>query len=134
MASAGNGTGAGTDRQWLTRLSVEEWMRAGVHELEHAYRALAARDLRGGLAHARRAAGMGLNARLCLVFDAGWGRSYMEHLAACAADARVPEAVRDAARRLVEAPARSELVTLGPGPVDLADAAKTVLAWVADQV
>jgi hypothetical protein len=130
--------GADDPHAWLTRLSAEDWMRAGVAELDHAYAALAARQHAPGLAHARRAAGMGVNAvlRAAPAPDARFGRSYMEHLVALVADETVPPAVRAAAQRLVDAPARLELVPLGlgRGPVDLADAARDVLSWAADRL
>jgi HEPN domain-containing protein len=123
-----------SDPPWLHRLGFAEWMAAALGELERAYEQLGARRHREGLTHARRAAGMGLNALLCVDFDAGYGRSYTEHLVALAADARATDETRAAARRLLEAPARLELVTLGKGSVELAEAAQRVLVWVADRL
>ena len=57
-----------------------------------------------------------------------------EHLRALADDGRASETVRGAARRLVDAPARPQLVTIGGGSVELAEAAKLVLVWVADRL
>jgi hypothetical protein len=122
------------DHTWLHRLGFAEWMAAALGELDRAYAQLSARRHREGLTHARRAAGMGLNALLCVDFDAGYGRSYAEHLVALADDARADDGTRAAARRLVDAPARLELVTLGKGSVELAEAAKQVLVWVADRL
>jgi len=125
---------ADDDRAWLSRLGFADWMRAALNELDASYLALRARKQREGLAHARRAAGMGLNALLCVDYDARYGRSFTEHLHALADDARATPEAHVAARRLLAAPARFELVTIGPGPVDLAEAAKTVLVWVADRL
>ena len=77
---------------------------------------------------------MAVNALLVVDWDERFGRSYVEHLVGLAGDARVTEDVRTAARRLVEAPARLELITIGVGSVDLAEAAKAVLVWVADRL
>lgn len=123
-----------SDLTWLHRLGFAEWMAAALGELDRAYAELSARRHREGLTHARRAAGMGLNALLCVDFDAGYGRSYAEHLSALAADARASVETRAAARRLVDAPVRPELITLGRGSVELAEAAKLVLVWVADRL
>jgi hypothetical protein len=118
--------------EWLSRLSRAEWIAAAANELRHAQEQLAARSHRAGLTHARRAAGMALNARLIQTFDPLYGRSYMDHLHALAADARAPEPVRAAAATLVGAPIRSELVTLGhqPGELGLALSAQAILDWV----
>jgi len=122
------------DRKWLHRLAFADWMAAALNELDASYLALRARQHREGLARARRAAGMGLNALLCVDFDPGYGRSFTEHLHALAADARATPEAHAAARRLLDAPAIQVLVTIGVGPVDLADAAKVVLIWVADRL
>jgi hypothetical protein len=122
------------DRKWLYRFGFAEWMGAALHELEHSYARLRTRQHREGLTHARRAAGMGLNALLCVDFDPGYGRSFDQHLRAFVLDARATPEARAAARKLLEAPARPELVTLGFGSVDLAEAAKIVLVWVADRL
>jgi HEPN domain-containing protein len=122
------------DRAWLHRLGFAEWMAAALGELDRSYVELRGRRYREGLTHARRAAGMGLNALLCVDFDAGYGRTYVVHRGALAGDARASDAARAAARRLVEAPARPELVTIGGGSVELAEAAKLILVWVADRL
>jgi HEPN domain-containing protein len=126
------------DRKWLQRFGFAEWMAAALNELDASYLALRDRQHKQGLAHARRAAGMGLNALLCVDFEARYGRSFTEHLHALADDARAPEEVRAAARRLLAAPAKPELITISVGPgtgsVDLAEAAKLVLVWVADRL
>ena len=124
----------GDDLAWLHRFGFADWMRAALNELDASYVRLRARRYREGLAHAKRSAGMGLNALLCVDFDARYGRSFSEHLRAFAQDARVTPEAAAAARLLLHAPARQELVVLGPGPVDLAEAAKLVLVWVADRL
>ena len=116
--------------EWLSRLGADEWLAAATNELRHAREGLSARRHREGLTHARRAAGMALNARLVQNFDATYGRSYMDHLHALAADPRAPEPVRAAAAALVGTPIRQELVTLGPPELALAAAAATILDWV----
>jgi hypothetical protein len=122
------------ERKWLYRLGFGDWMRAALNELDAAYLSLRARQHREGLAHARRAAGMGLNALLCVDFDARYGRSFTEHLRALAQDARATPEAHAAARRLLDAPAQPVLITIGAGSVELAEAAKIVLVWVADRL
>src|SRR5690349_8839937 len=109
-------------------------MAASLHELELAYRALREKKRRKGITHARRAVGMGVNARLSVSFDARYGRTYAEHVIFLAKDEAVPAEVRAAAQRLLTAKDQVELVILGPGSVELADDAKGVLAWLADQL
>ncbi|MCL2450236.1 MAG: hypothetical protein FWD17_14920, partial [Polyangiaceae bacterium] len=60
-------------------------------------------DARAGAAGAKRAAGMALNGALIVEPDESWGRTYVEHVEALARDARVPEAVRVASRRVLDA-------------------------------
>ena len=126
--------GPADDRAWLLRLSFGDWMRAALNELDLAYAALRAKHHREGLTHARRAAGMGVNAWLRVDDDPRYGRNYLEHLRVLVDDGRVGTEARGAARRLVEAQAKQDLITLGPGPVDLADAAKAILVWIADRL
>jgi hypothetical protein len=90
---------------WLRKLSPDEWIRAGLGELKRAEQAYAAGNTRGGAAGVKRAAGMALNAALIVEPDDAWGRAYVEHVAALAKDARVPEAVRSACRIVMEAKA-----------------------------
>jgi len=117
------------DLEWLARLSAEDWLQAARKELLGAYRALYSKRQREGVAYARRAAGMALNAVLRRTYDPAYGRSYMDHLAALRDDTRVPEEPRAAAGRLLGAPMRSELVTLGPGPTAIADDAATIFEY-----
>jgi hypothetical protein len=88
---------------WLFRLSVDEWLGAADHELSLCQGALQRRAVRTGVTHARRAAGMAWNAVLITALDARYGRSYMEHVNALAADERIPAAVRAAAAELQDA-------------------------------
>jgi HEPN domain-containing protein len=119
---------------WLTRFTAEEWIAAARNELAHARNELGARRHREGLTYARRAAGMALNARLRRTWDESYGRSYMDHLHALAKDERAPEAQRASAARLVGTPIRTDLVTLGPPELALAEAAATILDWVTKEM
>jgi HEPN domain-containing protein len=121
---------------WLHRLTSEEWLAAARNELAHAAGALARKQQRAGVASARRAAGMAWNAVLVRTDDeTGYGRSYMEHLQALARDPAAPESVRQAARRLLDAPLVAEVVTLGPrGDTGLADAAQAIVEHARERV
>jgi hypothetical protein len=121
---------------WLYRLTSDEWLRAAEHELVRATSSFQSRQQRGGVAGARRAAGMAWNAVLAETDppDAAYGRSYMDHLQALAADPTVPEAVRLAAKVLVEAPLTQQLLALGRPDLHVADAARTVVAHARDRV
>jgi hypothetical protein len=88
---------------WLRRLSPDEWIRAALGELARADEAWVHGDARGGAASIKRAAGMSLNAALIFEPNDAWGRTYVEHLEGLAVDTRVPEAVRLASRRVLEA-------------------------------
>lgn len=88
---------------WLRKLTPDEWIRAAMAELRKAEAAYGSGDGRGGSAGVKRAAGMALNAALIVEPDERWGRSYVEHLKALAEDGRVPQAVRDACRVVLEA-------------------------------
>jgi HEPN domain-containing protein len=99
---------------WLHRLLPEQWLSAADNELRSAHSALLAKQHRAGVTYARRAAGMALNARLWLVPDPTYGRSYMDHLQALQKDPAVSDELRDAARRLLAVPTTAQLVTLGP--------------------
>jgi hypothetical protein len=117
---------------WLRKLSPEEWIRAGLGELRRAEEAYKGHDARAGLASARRAAGMALNAALLVEPDDAWGRSYVDHLAALARDASVPERVREAAQILVATPlpGAGKLVALrsAAGDTRVLEAARDVAA------
>jgi HEPN domain-containing protein len=116
---------------WLRKLSPDEWIRAGLGELKRAEQAYTAGNTRGGAAGVKRAAGMALNAALIVEPDEGWGRAYVEHLAALAKDARVPEAVRSACRTVLEAkaPAGEVIVLRTPrAHAEVLEAAHDVIA------
>ena len=121
---------------WLYRLSPEEWLRAAANELQRAHDSLGHRQTRGGVAGARRAAGMAWNAVLAMsdTPDPEYGRSYMEHLQALAKDVSLPEPVRAAAEALVAAPLTQELVPLGKPDLHLVDAARTLWAHARERV
>jgi HEPN domain-containing protein len=116
---------------WLLRASPREWIREAVQEIREAEKSLAQRDQRTGYACLRRGAGKALNGALLLEPNPGWGRSYMDHVRALAADTTVPEAVRSAAQKLVGAdPNDRTLVLLVPTRhyATLVEAAKDVVA------
>ena len=102
------------DSHWLFKLSPDEWIRAALADLRRAEEAYRAKNARGGLAGAKRAAGMALNAALIVEPNALWGRTYVEHINAVSADAGVPARVREACRELIETtmPGQAQLVTL----------------------
>lgn len=117
---------------WLFKLAPHEWVRAGLAELRRAEEAFAQRDVRAGLAGARRAAGMALNGALIVEPDDAWGRSYVDHLAGLSRDARAPERVREAARELTAAPlpAPGKLAMIRSAKADerVLEAARDVIA------
>jgi HEPN domain-containing protein len=119
---------------WLHRLTADEWLRAAEGELARAERALAARQQRAGVAQARRAAGMALNALLALAEDERYGRSYMEHLERLAVDEAVLAPVREAARALLSAKLALEVIPLGKGDTGPAQAARLVLEHARQRV
>ena len=98
---------------WLRKLSPDEWIRAALGEVARAEAAYKARDIRAGVAGCKRAAGMALNAALIVEPNAGWGRTYVEHLSGLAKDADAPQGVR-AAASIVEGarPPGTQLVPL----------------------
>jgi hypothetical protein len=124
------------DLTWLSRLSAAEWMSAARNELAQCQDTLSRRAYRAGVTHARRAAGMALNAVLRSRLAASpaevqkWGRSYMEHLSAVACDPEVPRGVQQAAELLITTkPAPPELVHVGRADTRALDAASQVIAW-----
>jgi hypothetical protein len=99
---------------WLWRLDAQGWLAAAEAELERGRAHASSR--RTAITHARRAAGMALNAALVAMLARGWsrercehawGRSYIDHLRALAgADEHEPFDV-DLAKRcrtLLEVP------------------------------
>lgn len=116
---------------WLRKLSPREWIRAALGELSRAEAAYERRDGRGGLAGAKRAAGMALNGVLIAVPNETWGRTYVDHVAALARDTSAPSAVQDACQLLLgERAPGSSLVSLHSKGIDqrVIEAARTVLA------
>src|SRR4051812_48883771 len=93
------------ENHWLFKLSPDEWIRAGLADLRRAEAAYKAKDVRGGLVGAKRAAGMALNGALIVEPAPAWGRTYVEHLKALAADPNVPPRVGAACHELLETPA-----------------------------
>jgi hypothetical protein len=124
---------AGTDpTHWLRRLSPAGWLAAADTELTHCQETLARRAVRPGVTHARRAAGMAVNAVLVLAPDDRLGRSYMDHVVALAGDAgaSAPGEVRAAAVLLRDTPAAPpELVTLGRPDMRALEAATRIVQW-----
>lgn len=116
---------------WLFKLTPREWISAALGELSRANEAYARRDGRGGLAGAKRAAGMALNGVLIVVPNDAWGRTYVEHVAALARDTTAPEQVQEACRTLLgERPPGGSLLSLRSKGADerVVEAARTVLA------
>jgi hypothetical protein len=74
---------------------------------------------------------MGLNAALIVEPDESWGRTYVEHLQGLARDARVPEAVREASRAVLDAhPPGGDVISLRTprGHKHVVEAARDVVA------
>jgi hypothetical protein len=111
---------------WLWRLDARAWLLAAEVELEAAANNL--RSRRAAITHARRGAGMALNAVLVALAvepedELRWGRSYIDHLRAIASadDARrhpLPAHTRALAARLltIAVAPTAALVQLGRGP------------------
>jgi hypothetical protein len=123
---------------WLFRMSPAEWIRAGLGEVVRAETALSHGDARGGTAGLKRGAGMALNGALILEPEEAWGRTYVEHLRGLASDSRVPDAVRLASQRVLDAaPPAGEVVILRTprAHATVVDAARDVIAhaWVVVQ-
>lgn len=127
---------AGEDGAWLYRLSAEQWLSAAANELQNAESAFRTKQQRAAVTHARRAGGMALNAVLRLLPepDPRYGRSYMDHLHALAADETAESSLREAASRLLTMPMRLELVPLGPGNVAQAAPAVRILEYARARV
>jgi len=97
---------------WLYKFSPEQWIAAALHEVRSAEAAFKTHNARAGLAGAKRAAGMALNAALIVEPNPSWGRTYFDHLMALSRDQGVPDAVRAACRVLLETPAPGGLVVM----------------------
>jgi hypothetical protein len=122
-----------SDAHWLWRFDADAWLRAAATELAAGRARVDAR--RVAVTHARRAAGMAVNAVLVALGpgdELRWGRSYLEHLRALAdADpAPLPAAAAQAAAELLAIPvvAGAGLVVLARGPHAAADAALAAAA------
>ena len=115
---------------WLYRLDAGEWLAAAEGELGAARRAAIAKQHRAAVVQARRAAGMALNALLWAGPDEAYGRSYVEHLRALAADGTVRDDVRKAALRLLDMSLQQEVVQLGRGTTSIADPAALIIEYV----
>jgi hypothetical protein len=116
---------------WLFRLSPDEWIRAALGELRRAEEAFRMRNARAGIAGCKRAAGMALNGALIVEPNEAWGRSYVEHVEALAADDAAPESVRRASRLVVDAkPPGGGLLTLRTSTSDerVLEATRDVIA------
>ena len=119
-------TGPGRSDHWLWRLDAQAWLRAAELELEAGAANL--RSRRTAITHARRGAGMALNAVLVALAvspheELRWGRSYIDHLRAIASaddPRRHPMSVqaRTSAARLmtITVAPTAALVQLGHGP------------------
>jgi hypothetical protein len=120
------------ESHWLFKLSPDEWVRAAMGEVRRAEAAYARKNVRAGLASAKRGAGMALNAALIVEPNEGWGRSYVDHVGALARDESVPARVREAAQILHEAhpPQAGGLVALrtSSGEERILEAARDVIA------
>jgi hypothetical protein len=88
---------------WLHKYSAREWLNVSLQELAQAEAAFKENRARTGTTACKRAAGMALNGALVVQPEAGWGRTYVEHLVALAADESAPERVREACRLVLAA-------------------------------
>lgn len=120
------------ETHWLFKLSPDEWIRAGLADVRRAEEAYRANNPRGGLAGAKRAAGMALNGALIVEPNELWGRTYVEHLTALARDTNVPARVSAACHELLETamPGPAKLVTLRTSSAEqrVLEAARDVIA------
>jgi len=131
---------------WLWRLTATQWLDAARHEL--AQGRAHAEDRRAALVHARRGAGMALNAVLVALgekadettragLEGRWGRSYVEHLQALAGGdeatrAPLPAEATEAARVVLTTPLRAHVVTLGRGRAADVHATLEATQWLVD--
>ncbi len=120
---------------WLHRLTPDEWLAAADTELQHCRETLARRAVRPGVTHARRGAGMALNAVLAVRENEIYGRSYMDHVVALSGDESAPADVRAAAQNLRDTPPLPpELVTLGKPDMRVLEDALRIVAHARQQV
>ena len=104
-----------------------EWLTAARNELKQAREELVHKRQRPGVAGARRAAGMAWNAVLTVVYDERFGRSYMDHLKTLSEEPSLAAAVREAAKLLLSAPLETNVIPIGKGDTQLADAAQMII-------
>jgi hypothetical protein len=117
--------------EWLAKLTPDQWIAAALGEIKRAEEAYRRNDAGAGLAGCRRAAGMALNAALRVRPHERWGRTYVEHLLALPKEENAPEAVREAARALMQAQPPGGPLTSLRRPNDhlrLLEAARDVMA------
>ena len=107
---------------WLWRLGVEGWLAAADAEIGLARTSLATR--RKAITHARRGAGMALNAVLVALANrewedalaqSAWGRSYVDHLRAVASAGLDRSVSRILTVPVTPTGRASGLVTIGRG-------------------
>ncbi len=118
-------------RAWLSQYSAQGWIERSLKELAVAKQAFAERQPPAAAAALKRAAGMALNGALCAVPRDDWGRSYVDHLRAVAADGSLPRAIAEAASEILEfTPLPGTLVFLrSPGHDHrLLEATRTIMA------
>jgi hypothetical protein len=118
-------------KDWLRKMSPAEWVTAAMSEVRRAERAYEDRQAKAGLASARRAAGMALNAVLIVEPHETWGRSFVDHLRALAVDEVAPAEVRASCNLLLDTqPPGPGVISLRSSARDkkIIDAAKDVIA------
>jgi HEPN domain-containing protein len=118
-------------KDWLRKMSPTEWVTAAMSEVRRAERAYEDRQAKAGLASARRAAGMALNAVLIVEPHEGWGRSFVDHLRALVDDEAAPPEVRASCTLLLDTqPPGPGVISLRSSSRDkkVVDAAKDVIA------
>ncbi|WP_437554760.1 hypothetical protein WME97_22320 [Sorangium sp. So ce367] len=114
-----------SDMRRRLREDFERWMSSADREILEASGGLQKGDRGKTVMGAFRAARTALEGRLALRPDRAWGAGGLALLRGASQDAAVPEAVREAARRLLEE--RS-----GPGEELIRDAA-SIVRWVRDE-
>ncbi len=118
-------------KAWLSQYSAQGWIERSLKELALAQQSFEERQPPAAAAALKRAAGMALNGALCVVPRDDWGRSYVEHVRALAADGSLPRAISEAASAILEfTPQPGKLVFLrSPGQEQrLLEAARTIMA------
>jgi hypothetical protein len=124
-------SGQADSMTWLARYSADGWIERSLQELAVAEQAFAERQPPAAAAALKRAAGMALNGALCVAPRDDWGRSYVDHLRAIAADSNLPKAVSEAAETILQfTPQPGVLVFLRSPQRDhqLLEATRTVMA------